>query len=274
MVGSIITTLYFCSFSPRYFEFSLSYMARIFRCKIINYVSPSIIFHRYILDILIIIERITYFNSSFKFKNIFRYNPIFIMNSSLIFIFAISLPTYFQFRIRNDSEFNLTLYENSDKLKNFEYCDKEKFSETLLAKALYLALFLFRDLFTLLAELIISYKSFQLYKAYLENKSNILRRNTAVLNSTDVSNRQNTTININLTKMTLIFSLVSTVCHTIVFASSSVLLFYRNQSYLLLGTVFIVLLKNSSNILLFYFFNKNFKKSIHVVASSILAYLK
>ena len=68
--------------------------------------------------------------------------------------------------------------------------------------------------------------------------------------------------NINLTKMTLIFSFVSTVCHTIVFASSSVLLFYKNQSYLLLGTVFIVLLKNSSNILLFYFFNKNFKKKL------------
>ncbi len=279
MIGSIITTFYFSSFSPRYFDFSLSYTARIFRCKIVNYVSPSILFHRYILDVLINLERITYFKNSYRFKNIFRYNPILIMVLLLIIVFSINLPSFFQLRIRNDLEFDYRLYDYKT-IKNFEYCDKEAFSKTLIGNIFLLILFLLRDLGTLIAEILASYKSFKLYQNYLQKKSLLLHRNTVFniktsnISAQTVENKSSKRMNCSLTKMTLLFSLASTICHVLSFICTLMLLFHRNEPYLLCAVVFIILFKNTSNIFFFYFFNKSFKKSINGLIGSILKILK
>ena len=270
LIGSILTGLYIVSFTPRYFNLSTSYFARVLRCKIINYVSPSILFHRYILDIIIVLERLKYFDNSSIFKYIFKHDTKLVTFVLLVISFIVSLPTLFQLRIRNDYEFDY-MKMDYNALKKFEYCDKEPFSETLLGKVLTLMTFLIRDFVTLIIEIFIAYRSLKLYKLFLKKKEAIIPNRRAVnMNSSElqrVNNEQKKSrlLNKNLTKMTLVLTFGSIVSHTIGFGFAFTFLLNRNLPFLFLACIFIILFKNSLNIFFFYFFNKNFKKTIHKI---------
>ncbi len=266
LIGSALTALYFIAFTPRFFNLSTTYFSRVLRCKIINYVSPSIICHRYILDIIIISERLIYFDKSSLFRYIFKYDSKLVTSLLLTISFIVCLPTVFQLRIRNDYEFDFKQLDYNT-LKEFEYCDKEPFSETLLGKGLTLMAFLFRDFFTLIIEILIAFRSLKLYHSFLEKKAAIIPNKRVVTKNSVAVNeeRKSRILNKNLTKMTLVMTCGSIFSHTIGFGFALTFLFNRNQPFLFLACIFVILLKNSLNIFFFYFFNKNFKKSIHRV---------
>ncbi len=277
MIGSILTGVYFISFTPRYFNLSTTYFVRVLRCKIINYVSPSIVFHRYILDIVIILERLTYFDKSSWFIYIFKYKSKSVTTFLLVISFIVCLPTLFQLRIREDYEFDYTRLDYNKTLMAFDYCGKEPFSETLLGKGLALLAFLLRDFATLLIEILFAFKSVKLYQVFLKKKEAILvtnkraaqlkttengpRKNSIILNET----KKSSLFNKSLTRMTFVLTFGSIFSHSIGFGFAFTFLLNQNEPFLFLSCIFVILLKNSLNILFFYFFNKNFKKSIQRV---------
>ena len=59
-VGSI------CTYAPRYFDGSITYFSRVYRCIIFNYVSTTFYFFGNVMDILIVLERIAIFNKKVK----------------------------------------------------------------------------------------------------------------------------------------------------------------------------------------------------------------
>lgn len=267
-LGSLLTMFYFTSYSPRYLKFSNSYFSRVFICKIVNYVSPCILFHRYILDVVIILERVTYFGRSGRIKTILNYKPSYLMIGLLIISFTIQLPILFQLQARNDVDFN-NLMSNLKSYKSLEFCEKIEFFETLIGKIILLLIIVLRDIATLLIEMHFSYKSLKYYRLYLNKRSVIIARRMSK-NSINTQNSSQNCFSMtirkkdsNLTKMTLVLSLGSIICHSLSLVCTILLMINRHQTYVFFICLFIILLKNSLNIFFFYFFNKNFKKSLN-----------
>lgn len=188
----------------------------------------------------------------------------------MIICILINIPSYFQLRIRHDYEFDYNNYDY-DSLQNFEYCDKESFSKSLIGKVLLFGVFILRDLVTLLIEILLAYKSLRSYKFYLNQRTVVLNLHSTLsqnFNSTSYVERKNK--NNNLTKMTLVLSLASIICHVFSFCLALTLLLYKNQAFLLFSCIFFILFKNSLNIFSFYFFNKNFKKSFRNMVNLVI----
>ena len=66
LIISLLSLFSFYTYSPRYFSFALSFMARLYRCKFISFFAIFLIFDGYFIDILILISCIKCTNSKEK----------------------------------------------------------------------------------------------------------------------------------------------------------------------------------------------------------------
>jgi hypothetical protein len=228
---------------------------------------PCILFHRYLLDNVITLERLTYLGRFNKLKYVLNYKPHLLIIVLLILSFLISSPVFFHLEARNDIDFK-NLLVNLNNYKSIEYCFRKEFFDSLIGKILLLFIFILRDVVTLLSEIYFSYKSLKFYQLFLHKKSMInlqkLSKNTVYTKKSNKNSIDNTKIikHDNLTKMTFVLSFNSIICHSLSLICNFFLLFYKHQTSLFFTCVFVILMKNSSNIFFFYFFNKNFKRSI------------
>ena len=109
---SLMIFLFIFTHLPRHFSFSLSYPARLYRCVIMINVANMLNFYETILNILIMIERISSFVLKFKkYTNIPPYRTSFLC---LILCIIICLPTYFMSYVKSqtDFEFDIENYHN------------------------------------------------------------------------------------------------------------------------------------------------------------------
>ena len=88
---------------PRYTQFSYSYTARIFQCHIFPYSHIVLIFFSNLVNIAILIERLSMF--VIKYKRFHIENPYDMAKFFLLLSLIINLVVYFQAKTKNEEEF-------------------------------------------------------------------------------------------------------------------------------------------------------------------------
>jgi hypothetical protein len=90
---SFIVIFSFYSYSPRYFQFALNYLARIYRCHIVNSLATTLYFYSNIFDLIITFERLSIFMHHLDFFK--RKSPYTISLIGLIACTIINSPIFF-----------------------------------------------------------------------------------------------------------------------------------------------------------------------------------
>ncbi len=105
IIMSLGGTTIFISFSPRYVSFGLGFIARLLRCQINSFILMLLHFYAYILDILIIFERLSQFSWYSSSSFIKRNSPYKIAFFAFIFCTIVNMPSMFWHSIKTDEEF-------------------------------------------------------------------------------------------------------------------------------------------------------------------------
>ena len=146
---SIMIFLFIFTHLPRYFQYSISYVARFYRCIIMINVANMLNFYESALYILIMLERISSFVLKFrKYTNIPCYKTSFLC---LAFCCLICLPTYFMSYVKNDYEFNYELDNNNQII--YRYCEKTEFGNSIYGKIIISIVILTMNGLTLIIEI-------------------------------------------------------------------------------------------------------------------------
>ena len=168
---SLIGSTIFFSYSSRYFQFALSFVARIFRCQFYNSVVTLLYYYSNILDIFITFERLSQFIlRPNKFFNKFSpYKTCFI---AFIFCLVLNSPSYLWNYVISDEEF----YQGARDLVNiesFSYCGRSEFVKSNLGGILSLVMIIIRDLLTVIFEIMLNIYSIYYYRMFLQRKNQL-----------------------------------------------------------------------------------------------------
>ena len=269
----------FCSFSPRFVPSGLSRVGHIYRCLIFNYMCTSLLFHRHIVSIFIMLDRLSLFAASRKLSSFVSYRPQMLCTVAFVACCLINAPLFFQFDVFN-ANYSITYILSeirANQTQMIVYCRKNTFFDSQKGQAILIGLFLLRDLFTFVTELLISAISLVYFKAYFRRQVSHsrfrLKNNKVITSEQSRSNAQLTNsrsytekkFSQRLTKMTFLFGIVSIFCHLIVFAASIFTTIYTEPATtlkLILASMLIVSLRGATNFFFFYFFNSHFKNKI------------
>ena len=282
----LICGLLFTTYSPRYFPDFTNYLVKIFRCRVYGYGMLSLFFFNNLIDILIIIDRISIFiNRLKKFRSIKIYIFLPIL---FILCFFINSSFYFTFEITPNEIFFTS--------NSMNYCDQTEYGKSRIGSIVNLIVIFIRDILTLIVELICNvlaiynfykFKNMSLHKFAItinkndssSNLSNIHQKQT---NQTPINTTiTNTPVNIEQSRiekrkhatqqlllMTIILSIFSFLIHLIAafIFTFLVLIFFEDRliyfSIVAFGC-FSMAFKHFSTIFIFYFFNSNFKKQFN-----------
>ena len=146
---SLILTLQFIGYSPRLFIYFAEYFARIYRCRVQNFVNSILYMTMNLLDIIIAFDRLSIFIQSLR-RILIVINPYKTFIVLLLLSLIANLPVYFNYDIRNDEDFAQTVANN---LSTFVYCKRTSFYQQQIKFPLitYVSIF-FRDVFTFTLE--------------------------------------------------------------------------------------------------------------------------
>lgn len=274
LVLNVINFFNFVSMSPRYMSFNLSIgiISRIYRCKILSYVVTSFIYHRNILDCIIASERLANFLVDSRMKEMIKYSPNLINILWLICSFIVNAPTYFELTIKSDSEVDMVLYsQNLELIKSFKICGRDEYFKTRPGQLILIAVFILRELATLIAHIIISILTLIYFKKYLIRRALVV----TIQNHNEEFRRKNKAERNNEKKVTLMifyFMSFSIICHSVSAALQICLNLISNQIilyHLLLLNYLIYSFKNASNFFFFYVFNNKFKETVNLSLKNI-----
>ncbi len=265
----------FSSHSPRYFSDFTDELAKIFKCRIFAYGMTSLYFFNNLLDILIILDRISIFTT--KLNRLGLIKPYILCLILLSLCSMTNLILYFSIKIAPDEIFissNLSTY-----------CEQTDFARSTLGFIINLIVIILRDILTLIVEIMCSLILIYCYKRYEKMSLNLivtrLNQNLNDINLSQIQrsiNEKNIRKNLNderkirkkekgkqLLLMIIILSIFSFITHMIsafVFVFL-VLIYFENRliyySIVAFGC-FSMVFKHSITIFVFYFFNINFKK--------------
>jgi hypothetical protein len=281
IILSIMIFLFIFTHLPRYFQFSISYLARLYRCLIIINVSNMLNFYESLLYILIMMERISGFVLKYKkYTNIPCYKTSFFC---LFICILICLPTYFMFNIKSESEFyNDIIQIVSNKNVSISYCEKTQFIDSIYGKILISIVIIIMNGVTLIIEITITIIAIVNFKRYLKKRCNFLNKKKSIVmktNQSSVSTSANTNNQIiidnlkvkmnrssqNLTKMSIQFLILSIISNILVLFFNFLVLFKNDDNiyfyFLTQAASFFTLIKLSANFFFFYAYNYNFKNS-------------
>jgi hypothetical protein len=252
----------FVSYSPLYVSFGLSYFARLLRCQINLFLLILLHFYAYILDILIISERLSQFSWHSSNSFIKRNSPYKIAIIAFILCTLINMPSMYWHSIKTDEEFIRDLIENPD---TFSYCSQTKFASTPLGAVLSLSMLAIKDIFTLFLEIILNIILIVYYVKFLRNKSRIQLNGYIIIQRGKNRNRllRFPSSDKNLFFLTILFSMISFFSHF--FSAFSTLLFisYKldplNANLVIIITSIISSIKYFSNFWILFIFNMNFR---------------
>ena len=295
---NLIGMFCFITYSQRYFIYGDSYVSRIYRCKVTNYVLNTFYFFGNVLDVVIVIERLSKFSP--KQKGFEKFSSMKLSINLLILCLTINLPMAFVYYVKNDQEFYSYLHDFNT-LLTFTYCGREPFFTTIAGKGLILLTVFLRDIITLIFEFVISLYAIIKFKNFINRRSKLISTvpiiphaslNSQVLvhysatkkprkidmNVTDGSVANTSRSNLNkpkktvqadlhnmnkrLTKMSLVIAVQSFLTHLATFLHTAVFLIFDNTiiaQYFGVSNFIIVGVKQIFNFLSFYYMNPDFK---------------
>ena len=248
-----ITVFSFFTYSPRYFDFALSYSARIYRCIIYNSIATLLYFYSNILDLLILFERFTIFIEKFqRFKN---WSPHLISIIALFGCILTHSPIFLWHYIKSDEEF----YQSAADLTTFTYCGRTDFLNSRLGFILSTISLILRDLITLIVEIVLNLFTIAYYNKFIKKKLEISSITTTQTNTL-------MPVEVNLFFMTIVLSLISVLCHFCASVSSLTLVKHDLDTItiflFLLISILSSVLKYSLNFFIFVLFDSNFRHSL------------
>lgn len=286
---------------PRYFDFSVSYIARFYRCIIMINVANMLNFYETVINILIILERMSSFVLKFKnLKNLPPYKASFLLFTSCI---VISLPTFFMSYVKTQKEFidDINNYNETNNDIIFRYCEKTAFSQSLIGKIMIALVIIIMNVITLIVEITVTIMTIYYFRDYLKTRAKIINKNQGkslidttntenksilitTLENTSNNNSNNNQKNIkmkkmnksnrNLTKMCIEFSIISSISNICILFYNLFVLFVGDNNYFYYYIVFaaclFTLLKLSSNFFFFYHYNSNFKTTFNNLINIII----
>ena len=289
---SLMIFLFIFTHLPRYFTFSISYFARFYRCVIMINVANMLNFYETVLNILIMIERVSTFALKFR-----KYTKIPAYRTSIaLFLLCnlICLPTYFLSSVKSDSSFVYDIEHYNQTFVEFKYCEKTNFSKSAYGKILISLVIVTMNGIALMMEISVTIVTIIYFKRYLRFKATLTHvrnkektaskfsinhisvydssnnvtsnsnNNSFKLNCTSANNKMSKS-NRNLTKMCIEFSILSAISNICILFYNLFLLFVGDNNYLYYYIVFaaclFTLIKLTSNFFFFYYYNSNFRKT-------------
>lgn len=192
---SLVSSFIFCSRSRRFVEFNNSYLAMIYECFVYISIGNTLYFFTGVLDIAIILERLSSFNQKLKWFT--TINPKKVYFGILIFCLIINTPYFFVYR---PVELDIKLSSNfTYRLNAF---DATQFSRSQIGMIITYIEYLFRDILTLLIEITLNIISIIYLKSYMNRKAALTGKSKLkyVLKSDESTNTNNLSEN-NSTKI-------------------------------------------------------------------------
>jgi hypothetical protein len=280
----LIMGFYWATYSPRFYKYSLSYLSKFYRCRVIGYGLLSLYFFNNTLDILIGLDRISIFLTLVKMDKFRKLNPYYLCSFLVLACFCISSSFIFTFEILDDQK-----YFTSPNVVT--YCILNEFGKSRFGLIINMIVILIRDIVTLILEIITSILVVCLYLKYanifdfariFDLSMNVETHNQYISSSNNnisiqprfnniifknLTQRQNKGKQILLMSIVLLVSAVAT--HLLVGIVFTFLVnVYFENVYVYFTLVwfasFSVVFKNFANIFVFYFFNRNFKKQFNM----------
>lgn len=172
---------------PRYDSFSLTYFARFYRCVIMINVANMLNFYEGVLNILIILERMS--NFVLKFKKLTRIPPYIASGVFLIVCILICLPTFKLSTVKSQDDFLNTINNYNENNTVLSYCEKTEFSRSLFGKIIIALVIVIMNGITLIIEVTCTILAIYNFRKYLESRSNLMKnKNDLNLNNLRVNN--------------------------------------------------------------------------------------
>ena len=243
---------FYGNFTIRFTGIKTDLFARIYRCFIVNYVATSLYFYGNMLDIVIVIDRLSIFVNFFK--KLSKINPLNISIFLAIICFTINLPTFFRFRLKSDEEI---LYDFTESSINSSYlafgiCGSWYLHDNIIIVGLNI---IGRDLLTLFLEIIFSILSVIYFIRFKESRKSIKIQSVKDKKMTDKADDNRLSA---MTRFLLIISLITHIAACIAFFFFFTLERLTLHYFIMIANLSIVI-KHSINFFIFYHFNKNFK---------------
>ena len=263
---SLVGTTMFITFSPRYMPFGLNFFARLWRCQVKTPILLLLHFYTYILDILIIIERLSQFSSESSRIFIRKYSPYKLSVIALIFCVIVNMPINFWYDIGSDEKFFQEAREKPDKIT---YCSLAEFITSPIGSILSIIMLTISDILTLILEMILNIVLIFFYVKFLKKKSQVVSHQNGT--TTRTNHKLFSSSEINLFLMIIFLSLISFTSHTCTAFSTFYLLGFKSDGVSLstnmLITSFISTFKYFSNFFVLIIFNNKFRNEFNVFFS-------
>ncbi len=247
--------VFFFFFAPfTFYELSISYISRVYICKITqSYVTMLFFFYQNSVNILINIERALNFSNGFvRFKKVSPYLLCFI---AFLLCVLIHGPNFLLYNIVSDHDLYI----------KFRYCEKTAFTESSLGKLLLIISYVLQGPFVLTGEIVTNIISMVSFIRFMRRKAELNARRFSA-NESIVEKRKrkkNEKINRKLLFMNFYFGIFSILIHIIQISSQFVIFLFNLSpsvsTWFVFVYPFVICLKNFPNIFFYYKFNKQFK---------------
>lgn len=253
IINSILIFAFYFNVT-QFFELSISYSARIFRCVILPYVVVFFFSFENMIEILINVERAVNFSTSYQwFKKAPAYLVCFI---TLVLCVIIYLPGFFIYEI----------VPNSELFVKFRLCVPSSFTKLPVVKISQIVSYVIQGPIIMILVVITNVFSLISFRNYTRKKAETTRELTNLNRNKQRRQKKLDKMDKKLLWMTFYLTTYSVIMHIIQFASL-IIIFYIGTSPVLISLftfllAFIMTLKNSTNILFYYIFNKNFRNAL------------
>ena len=237
------------------FELSISLVARIYSCDIVNWIFIFIFFYQNCLDILMNLERaLSYSNGFQKIKKIQPYLICFIV---LIICMIIHIPSDLAATYTTDDELYVKL----------NLCYPTSFAILPVTKMILIVSYIIEGPIVMILVIGSNILAYISYKSFMKRKQESININRSALLTENEKRKQVKTEkkNKNLLKMAIYLTIFSIISHLIQFGAQLIIFVFSSQittilyGWIRFAFLFIIIFKNLLTIFFYYFFNSNFK---------------
>lgn len=241
-----LLTFVFINFSPRYFEFTFNNLTKFYRCFILTYFIASLSLFSYLLDIVILIDRMSLF-LNYKITRLNQIKPFTKCFIILIICFLINLPLLFSIDGENLNETR-------------PLCIQTLFAKSNQSFIINVTLIFVRDVLTLILQVIITIVSIYYYRnfssrsiySYYFISMKTSDHSLSLIKPTDSNGYR-------LLQMSIYLSIISIISHLVnSMAAASYLGDHFEVMFSIVGMSIII--KHICNAFIFYYFNCELKK--------------
>ena len=262
LVLSVTTLFSFFAYSPRYMGIRLANQFHLYRCIFMNYVGTSLILNIYLLELLMLLNRLSFFIRNERLSRYLNYKTNRVSGWILLLCFALMVPVCFQYNVVSKMYDLSNILNYGGVNSTFTYCEKNMiFYKYYGGEYILMSLSFVRDVLTLLVEIVVCVISISQFKQYTRRQMYVHKR------SSIISKIQP---GLRLTTMTFVFIISSIACHLISFSAiylTSMLSIPNLSLPIVFISYFLTSARNACNMFLFYAFNKHFRINVNKMIS-------